>query len=179
MVVSTEAFGEHLTRCIGDDEASVAGTGVSMKYVVVRRTQDGYWLDPTAYLAALPSFAEQLPPGARAFAEDAGHYNIGDGSRCVKDLWFASLTVGPPGGTESVTIQSATIRFDPNAFKHDVGLTLVYSGANALSVSVGTYGKAVMLDELLPTEHGFSHEITLTSDASITVAAADLDARWE
>ena len=43
-----------------------------MEHVIVRRDPDqgGYWVDPRPHLAVLPDIAEQLPPGARALAQD-------------------------------------------------------------------------------------------------------------
>ncbi|MFI0164272.1 hypothetical protein [Streptomyces sp. NPDC017095] len=150
-----------------------------MKYVkaVWDPEVPGYRLDAHAYLVELPRLRADLPPGARAFAIDPGHYDIAGAIRCVKDLELAGihLATDKSGGL--------VLDFAPNKFKHDSGLRISYSGVTHFSIdyehsidwmSVDT----VLLDEILPEEDGgFLHEIALT-DATITVRAADLQAVW-
>ncbi|MEU9991659.1 hypothetical protein AB0E10_33635 [Streptomyces sp. NPDC048045] len=138
----------------------------------------GFRLDAGAYLAELPGLRAGLPPGARSFASDPGHYDISGATRCVKDL--------EPAGIHLATDKSGglVLEFAPNRWKHDSGLRISYSGVTHFSVDhehsidrmlVGT----VLLDEILPDEDGgCTHEIALT-DASITVRCADLQAVWE
>lgn len=133
-----------------------------MEHVVVRREAQGYWLDPTAYTTLLPSIRDQLPPGARSFAEAPGHYDF-DSTQCVKDLRFESLSIGRDG--------SAAVSFAPYQWKHDVGLTLEYKSVHDVTLEQqtehtespeGRFG-AVLLDELLPSHFGFVHEVVLTN----------------
>ncbi|MFG3014867.1 hypothetical protein ACGFZB_31460 [Streptomyces cinerochromogenes] len=138
----------------------------------------GFRLDAHAYLAELPRLRADLPPGARSFATEPGHYDIAGAIRCVKDLELAGihLATDKSGGL--------VLDFAPHKFKHDSGLRISYSRVTHFSIdhehsiawmSVDT----VLLDEILPEEDGGClHEIALT-DASITVRSADLQAVWE
>jgi hypothetical protein len=147
-----------------------------MEHVIVqwKPDQGGYWLDPTAYQAMLPSLARSLPAGARDFALDPQHYDF-YGDRCVKDLWFRSLTLDDARG-------SASLSFAPNSSKHVTGLTLLYSGLVSIAVererdpTIGWFG-SLLLDELRPSPEGLAHEFALTG-GSILVAAQDVEAAW-
>lgn len=144
-----------------------------MQHVIVRPETTGYWLDPHPYLRLLVGLAADLPPGARAFALDADHYDFYS-TRCVKDLVLHSLELQDSG-------RSATLAFTPNASKHDEGLLLRYSDVSRLSVSRtghDTHGLgSVLLDEMLPTPEGASHEIAMTGGV-IALEAADVEAIW-
>ncbi|MFI1364948.1 hypothetical protein [Streptomyces griseochromogenes] len=137
----------------------------------------GFHLDAGAYLAELPRLRPQLPPGARSFASDPEHYDIGGATRCVKDLELAGvhLAVDKSGGL--------VLEFAPNKWKHGSGLRITYSGVRHFSIeyehSIDWMGvDTVLLDEILPAEDGGClHEIALT-DASITVRCQDLEAVW-
>lgn len=84
-----------------------------MEYVVAEWQREGVLShDPTPYLAELPRLRELLPPGARAFACDAAHYDFGS-VRCVKDLKFGHLRL------VDHTHLSLEIRFGPNPWKHE------------------------------------------------------------
>ena len=146
-----------------------------MEHIVVEWAGDGYWLDPRPFLDALPVLRDRLPIGARRFVDAPKHYDFSS-DECVKDLWFESLTVND---ADSV----ATVSFQPNTFKHPVGLTITYSGIRELVISrpeepgVGWLG-SVLLDELLPTSGGgVSHELALTG-GTLRIEAADLHATW-
>ncbi|MGR3938096.1 hypothetical protein [Streptomyces sp. BRA346] len=136
----------------------------------------GFRVDPTAYLAELPRLRAALPPGAWAFASDEGHYRLGSGTRCVKDLGLAGVDI--PRGKEG----GLTLTFVPSRWKHDAGLRIRYTGVRHFSI---TYEHAidwmetdtVLLDEILPHDAGCSHEIVLT-DAVIVVHCRDLAAVW-
>ncbi|MCS0601184.1 hypothetical protein NX794_08060 [Streptomyces sp. LP11] len=149
-----------------------------MKYVKAVWDDGGFEVDPTAYLAELPRLGPDLPPGARSFATDPGHYDIAGATRCVKDLELAQVhvTTDKSGGL--------VLDFTPNQFKHDSGLRISYSGVTHFSIDYENSidwmsADAVLLDEILPEEDGgCRHEIALT-DASITVRCADLQAVWE
>jgi hypothetical protein len=147
-----------------------------MDHVVVRWEPDrgGYWLDPTAYQAILPSLARSLPPGARAFALDPQHYDFGS-DRGVHDLWFRSLTLDDPGGSASLSFGAG--RVNPV----DV-LSLVYSGLVSVAVDrerdpgIGWLG-SLLLDELRPSPEGFVHEFAMTG-GSLLIVARDVEAAW-
>lgn len=148
-----------------------------MEHVVVRWDPQpgGYWLDPRPYLDVLPQVAGALPPAARAYAEDPGHYDFNSG-QCVKDLRFRSLTVDDAN-------TRVVVDFAPNPSKHPDGLALVYTGVGSLSVEhrgtddIGWMG-SLLLDEVLPTEGGVSHEMALTS-GTIKIVASEVEARWQ
>lgn len=155
-----------------------------MKYVKIDVVEgSGYLLDPEAYLAALPGLAPDLPPGAREFALDAGHYDF-FGPRCVKDLKVGRITM-----TDGEDRLSVELLFAPNQFKHEQELLVRYTDVTAFSVDVtaGPRSKNVwpgtrrlgdlQLDEILPHDNGCSHEIQLTG-GTIRVVAADLTAHW-
>ncbi|MEU1074724.1 MULTISPECIES: hypothetical protein [unclassified Streptomyces] len=150
-----------------------------MKYIKTAWDDElqGFFTDARAYLAALPEFAEALPPGARAFASDAEHYRR-DAACCVKDLELSEIRIATD---KSGTL---TLVFAPNQWKHETGLRIAYEGVVRFSVSYD-HGidwmrcDAVLLDEILPADDGGCvHEIALT-DATITVHARDLRADWE
>ncbi|MEV6901064.1 hypothetical protein [Amycolatopsis sp. NPDC051372] len=129
--------------------------------------------DAQRYLAELPALAGRLPAGARAFALDAGHYDF-YGTTCVKDLTI-SAALADPGANGSLKI-----RFEPNRWKHDSGLTIEYENVTGLSFSTDSTPDllgAVLLDEILPTDTGCSHEIALRH-GSVTVECGDLTAKW-
>jgi hypothetical protein len=134
-------------------------------------------IDPQAYLAALPELARDLPPGARAFALDDGHYDF-YGTRCVKDLVVAGVRVADDGAL------GAVVELDPNEWKHDAGLVVRYLGLHRLTVEAGQAPPAgptrlgsVVIDEIVPDAHGCRHEIACTG-GTVVVVAADLEASW-
>jgi|GEM_PF-1243200 len=142
-----------------------------MDYVVVRAEGHGYFLDPTRYLAALKTLAPQLPPGARAHAEDPEHYNF-YGLRCVKDLEFGSFLLTGGGRNR--------LRLLPNIFKHDEGLDMDYEEVRQIAVEPssadGLLG-SVLLNELRPDGDGVCHEVRLTG-GTIRIVARDVTAHW-
>jgi hypothetical protein len=155
------------------------GAGISpdklhgMQHVIVRRETTGYWLDPQPYLGLLAGLTADLPPGAREFALDAGHYDFYS-NRCVKDLVLQSVEIQDSG-------RSATLAFAPNSSKHDEGLLLRYAGVSRLSVSRTGHDShglgSVLLDEVLPAPAGVSHEIAMTGGV-IALEATDVEAIW-
>jgi len=144
-----------------------------VKYVVIDLQPTGYWLDPEPYLGVLPELAAKLPPGARAFAEAPEHYDFSH-VECVKDLWLQSI---------EHTDDAATLAFTANKWKHDRDLTLTYSGVVEVTfegqrqVCTDARFGSLMLDELLPTDTGFTHEFMLTSGI-VKITARDLTAEW-
>ncbi|MFD5322956.1 hypothetical protein [Streptomyces sp. NPDC127092] len=135
----------------------------------------GFRVDASRYLAELPRLAPELPPGARAFVMEPGHYRVG-ADRCVKDL---ELTGVRPATDKSGVL---VLDFAPNPWKHDEGLRIRYTGVTRFSVAYGHSidwmdHDTVLFDEVLPDPVGCVHEIALT-DATVTVHCADLDAAW-
>lgn len=135
----------------------------------------GFDLDPSDYLAELPKVRDALPPGAWAYASDAEHYSM-RGSRCVKDLELAAISV--PTDKRGILV----IDFAANQWKHECGLRLRYSGVSHFSIDYDRLidwmqADTVLLDEILPREGGCLHEIALT-DASITFHCQDIEAMW-
>lgn len=149
-----------------------------MKFVKIewREEPRGFHLNAMEYCRILPAIASQLPDGARQFAMDPEHYNFG-GSRCVKDLKLSLIAVAgrDPSGL------SLKISFHPNVFKHDASLTVKYSGVESFETTIN-YGSdafdSVQLDEVLPHDHGCSHEIALIG-GRILVVCRDLAANWD
>lgn len=146
-----------------------------MDHVIVRQEGSGYWLDPRPYLEALHILGPSLPPGARAYAQDQGHYDF-TSRRCVKDLWFGSLAVNDDAGSARLTLL-------PNASKHDEALIVEYQRVESTTITrdrdpgAGWFG-SVLLDELIPTDMGVSHELALTG-GRIHVVANDVSVHWE
>jgi hypothetical protein len=152
-----------------------------VKYVAIERLETGYWLDPSKYLEQLGTLAPDLPPGAREFATEPGHYDFYS-PRCVKDLTFGGLGVAEHNG-EPTGISMAL-----NDFRGRTVLTVEYRSVTNLSVVVhpsggtGSVGPVaqlaqVQLDEILPHEAGCSHETQLIG-GTVMVTCADLSARW-
>ncbi|GAA1669117.1 hypothetical protein GCM10009745_09470 [Kribbella yunnanensis] len=140
-------------------------------------TRDGTFSDPAAYLAQLPSLATSLPAGARAFATDPEHYNFW-GKRCIKDLKPQHLTFGEANG-----IPWAELHLKHNCWKHEDDLTIRYTGVQDVAMDppgevseVADLG-GVMLDEILPVEHGCTHEFTCLS-GSLIITCEDLVVTW-
>lgn len=135
-------------------------------------------LDARAYLALLPTLAGELPPGARAFATEPGHYDF-YGERCVKDLKPQSLLRGEADGEAWVQLG-----LRHNCWKHEEDLSIRYTGVASLSLDCPDPAEwpslnftEVTLDEILPHEHGCSHEIGFLT-GSLTVVCRDLTATW-
>ncbi|WP_156055698.1 hypothetical protein [Nocardia sp. NRRL WC-3656] len=146
-----------------------------MKYVKVEKTDVGFHLDASCYLEVLDDLRDDLPPGAWQFASDSEHYNFHE-LRCVKDLNLQSISQ-----RENADL---TLRFGPNPYKHEAGLTLTYRSTFSINFQVSGDGYftsgigIVMLDEVLPSGAGCSHEIALTN-GRLYIESADIDAEWE
>jgi hypothetical protein len=154
-----------------------------VRFVKVEPTEDGFWLDPEPYLDELKRIGDSLPPGARAFATDPEHYDFFS-ERCVKDLKLRTLTTADANGALSA---EAEFEFNDVAPQR---LTISYREVVSLRVDVDDTGpdeyppsaetrrlSDVQLDEILPHEHGCSHEIQMINGV-IRVVCADLMARW-
>lgn len=92
---------------------------------------------------------------------------------------FASRTPGPGSGAGEDWLQ---LGFRHNCWKHEEDLSIRYVSVSSLSLEAvhqsdwATFGP-VTLDEILPHEHGCSHEIGFL-DGSLTVVSRDLAATW-
>lgn len=143
-----------------------------MRYIRVEFDRDGTYSDPGAYLERLPSIAAALPGGARAFATDPEHYNFG-GRRCIKDLKPQRLR--PVG-------DGLELQLKHNCWKHEEDLTIRYAGVQSVTLNPPYDAEVarlhdVVLDEILPTDHGCTHEFTCLS-GSLVIACEDLTATW-
>jgi hypothetical protein len=154
-----------------------------VRFVEVEPIEGGFWLKPERYLEELPRLADSLPPGARAFATDPAHYDFFS-ERCVKDLKLRTLTTVDAHGELSA---EAEFEFNDVAPER---LTISYRGVVSLRVEVEDTGpheyppdagtrrlSDVQLDEILPHEHGCSHEIKMINGL-IAIVCADLTATW-
>lgn len=155
-----------------------------MKYVVVEWQDDdefpAYYLDPAPYLEKLSDLADELPAGAREFAMDPAHYRFGD-PRCVKNLKLVEvrLSDGPQ--------PAAVLRLSPNPWMHAQRLVIEYRGVRSFAVEVEPDDEEeehaqgldrLLLDEILPSRGGCSHEIRFTG-GGLNISCEDLRARWE
>jgi hypothetical protein len=147
-----------------------------MEHVRVEATATGSFLDPDTYLGLLPKLVSALPRGARVFAADPDHYDFFS-RRCVKDLTLDTLLRGATAGEGWLKLG-----FRHNCWKHEEDLSVRYVGVNNFSLDTDTQSDwasfgAVTLDEVLPHEHGCSHEIGFLG-GSLTVVSRDLVATW-
>jgi hypothetical protein len=148
-----------------------------MKYVVASMGEMGSVSDPTAYMERLPTFADELPGGARAYATAAGHYNY-FGKRCVKDLALERVVFGDASG--EIWLE---IGFRHNCWKHDEDLAIRYWGVSSFALDSTAAAPnwtrlgSVILDEVLPAPRGCSHEIACLA-GSLTIICRDLTATW-
>ncbi|MBM7774817.1 hypothetical protein JOD54_005021 [Actinokineospora baliensis] len=142
-----------------------------MRHVKFIDANGDRFIDPVGYLDALPTFVDDLPPGARAFAADPEHYNF-HGKRCVKDLNPDSVQRGETGGEPWLTLG-----FRHNCWKHDEDLTIHYPGVATPDLPDWTNFNSLVLDEVLPHAHGCSHEFRFLK-GSLTVISRDLIATW-
>lgn len=146
-----------------------------MRYVKVEATDVGFHLDASSYLKIVGGLRDRLPPRAWQFASDGDHYDFYK-LRCVKDLKLQAISQREDA--------DLVLRFGPNPYKHETGLTVTYHSESLLDFHVSGDGNfaggigIVMLDELLPSDCGCSHEIALTS-GRLYIEAADMTAKWE
>jgi hypothetical protein len=156
-----------------------------MKYIKLSAAVGGEAsvADPTDYLSELPGLAPVLPPGAREFAVDKDHYDFFS-SRCVKDLKISGIRVTDDGRALELALRH-------NCWKHDDDLVICYQGVRELKTDFTYSGGApawtglgpagrlgeVRLDEILPHQHGCSHEIACWS-GSLKIVSRDLTATW-
>ncbi|GGN03778.1 hypothetical protein [Streptomyces fuscichromogenes] len=150
-----------------------------MRYVEIGTGEDrgeaeaAVFVDPGPYLARLPELADGLPPGARAFATDPRHYELG-GRRCVRDLRPLDMRRTAPADME--------IRFRHNSLSHNEDLIVRYTGVSRFQTDIlgacdiASLGE-VILDEILPHPDGCTHELACRP-GTLVMACADLVAEW-
>ncbi|GAA3044606.1 hypothetical protein [Actinokineospora globicatena] len=140
-----------------------------MRYVKVEAVDGGRYLDPTEYARLLPTFADALPPGARAFAMDPDRYDF-HGGRCVKDLTLRAVERGDSW---------VRLDFRHNCWKHEDDLTVQYTGVVDITPADPDLAalNSLMLDEILPHPHGCTHEFSFLSGRLI-ITSQDLTATW-
>ncbi|WP_377566390.1 hypothetical protein [Micromonospora sonneratiae] len=142
-------------------------------------TQDEYGnnLDPTAYVKRLPTIAQSLPAGARAFATDPDHYDFFS-RRCVKDLLLDRVEFTDNGGEVDLLLG-----FRHNCWKHEEDLTIRYQGIRSFTLDLPENEpnwrllREVVLDEILPAPGGCTHEIDCLA-GTVLIACRDLEASW-
>lgn len=151
-----------------------------MRYVIAEFDQDqrAFVHDPRPYLAVLDETAERLPPGAAEFATYEGHYDRSS-FRCISNLLFGALTM-----TDDIEA-GLRLQLEPHFATHRGGLVIDYAAVRSVSVVVdpepSPFTKRLghlMLDEVLPHDHGCSHEIAFAS-GTVTIVSADLRAQWQ
>jgi hypothetical protein len=134
-------------------------------------------MDSTSYLERLPRLVELLPPGSGAFATDAEHYDFCS-KRFIKNLKPERLISGETDG-----LRWAELQLRHNCWRHDEDLTIRYHGVRSLTLDPAsddldvTGLREVFLDEVLPYDHGCSHEIACLG-GSVVVVCQDLTATW-
>jgi hypothetical protein len=150
---------------------------VPLKHVNIRATGSGNDINPDPYLDALPTFAKELPDGARAFATDPDHYDF-IGKRCVKDLKLRRILFEDNDGELCITAE-----LQHNCWKQEEDLTIRYIGVHGFTINLPDQGPRklwhhdVILDEILPAPAGCSHEIACLS-GSAKIVCRDLSAIW-
>lgn len=148
-----------------------------MKLVRLEATGHGLRIDSAAVPDYLDEVGERMPPGARAFAAAAWHYDPRD-PRCPHDAWVQSLQLveRDEGGARVVDLVLRLL----GAY-HDGELELVYAGVARYSVgaALGPRGHGDWITDELTLEDGglVLHEIALET-GTWTIACRDVAARW-
>lgn len=135
--------------------------------------------DYRPYEEHLPEFVDELPEGARKFATDPDHYDFSS-PRCVKDLLVDRIDYSDDYETVDIEIG---LRFEPEPSSKPLPFRIQYLDVRSFSIDVGERQPAgvrlgdLALDEILPHEHGVSHELAFHA-GTIRVIAKDLIATW-
>lgn len=144
-----------------------------MRYVIAEPSVDGgFWVDPRPYLDWLERHAEELPPGARAFAVHPEHYDFSH-EWCPRGVTLARMSTRETDGVTSATVVLAGYLDSPAEF------VMRYHDVSGLAVTRNADGsrRDLLVDEVIPHEGGVSHELVF-ADRTITVVAKDLSAGW-
>ncbi|MBL0888728.1 hypothetical protein [Myceligenerans indicum] len=154
------------------DLYAVGDSGV--RYVKVESTGGGSWTDPRDYLDWLAEHADELPPGARAFATHPEHYDFSH-PWCPRSASFDRMSTRFTDDGVVVTLVLAAYGGAPPEF------VLRYEGVTSVhSDSEHDEGPRsnLLVDEILPDdEGGVRHELAFTG-GTITVVASDFTAGW-
>lgn len=140
-----------------------------MRYATVEFSDNGTMTDPRPYLEWLDAHADELPPGARAFALDPEHYNFTH-QWCPRSASFDQLATRFTDDGIVGTLVLAGYGGAPPEF------VLRYDGVSHLQLDGDQVG-GLLVDELLPHAAGVSHELVFFG-GTITVVARDLTAGW-
>jgi hypothetical protein len=144
-----------------------------VRYATVQFSDDGTMTDVLPYLEWLGAHADELPPGARAFALDPEHYDFSH-EWCPRSASFDRMSTRYTDDGVVVTLVLAAWGGAPPEF------VLRYDGVSHVELD-GDHGgfprSGLLVDELLPHADGVSHELVLRS-GTITVVARDLTAGW-
>ena len=165
-----------------------------MRYAIWESNEDRHVFDPGPYVGWLKHHADELPPGARAFATSATHYDyyayrtrdedVPPGSAlCTKDLLLRSVDLLPE---EELSVELCFLF--PGFELEEVGtfdLVLHYLGVARFEI-VETQGHPrrvpsglshLMIDEVVPANDGILHEIAVEF-GTVIGEAMDLVAVW-
>lgn len=144
-----------------------------VRYVTVRSSDGGTMTDVRPYLAWLGDHADELPPGARAFALDPEHYDFSH-PWSPRSASFDRISTRFTDDGVEVTLVLAAWGGAPPEF------VVRYRGVTHAE-SEGDHGSrprsGLLVDELLPHTNGVRHELVFTG-GTITVVAHDLTAGW-
>lgn len=144
-----------------------------MRYVTVQSSDGGTMTDVDPYLEWLGEHADELPPGARAFALDPEHYDFSR-TWSPRSASFDRMSTRFTDDGVEVTLVLAAWGGAPPEF------ILRYHAVSRVE-SDGDHGgrprSGLLVDELLPHTDGVSHELKFTG-GTITVVARDLTAGW-
>ncbi len=143
-----------------------------MRYVTVESSDGGTMTDIRPYLEWLTEHADELPPGARAFALHPEHYDFSH-EWCPRSASFDRMSTRSTDDGVEVTLVLAAWGGAPPEF------VVRYHGVSHVELDGDQDGMRsnLMADELLPHADGVSHELEFT-DRTITVVARDLTAGW-
>ncbi|MBE1875391.1 hypothetical protein [Myceligenerans pegani] len=145
-----------------------------MHYVKVETTGGGSWTDPRDYLDWLGEHADELPPGARAFATHPEHYDFSH-QWCPRSASFDRMSTRFTDDGVVVTLVLAAYGGAPPEF------VLRYEGVRSVESDGDHSGQPrsnLLVDEILPDGEGVvRHELAFTG-GTITVVATDLTAGW-
>lgn len=144
-----------------------------MRYATVESSDGGTMTDIRPYLEWLGQHADELPPGARAFALHPEHYDFSH-QWCPRSASFDRMSTRHTDDGVEVTLVLAAWGGAPPEF------VVRYRDVSHVGLD-GDQGDGrrsnLMADELLPHADGVSHELEFTN-RTITVVARDLTAGW-
>lgn len=135
-------------------------------------------IDPSPYPAYFAEVSQRLPPGARAYAGAAWHYNFED-HRCPHDMWLESLSFVERTTDERLRRVDAVLRL--LGAWHDGHLELRYTNVTryVTALVLGPRGHGdVMIDEVVLEDDGqVTHEIAF-EDGNWSLTCEDVVATW-